>query len=164
MEKFLESLSSFNIFTNLVPGVVLVFLMRSFTSVDLFQQDILFGLVVYYFIGMLVSRVGSLILEPIFKRFGMIQFADHAAYVRSSKSDTLVQILLETANTFRSMLAVSICFITVVFFDAARLKFGFIDKQLHWIVGLGLSILFAFAWIKQSSYVKKRIEANEEQS
>lgn len=107
----------------------MVFLLRTFKQVDLIQKDILFGLVIYCFVSMLVSRVGSLILDPVLPALELIRFSDHAAYVVASRSDSLFQALLETCNTFRSIMTVAVCFVSVIVFASRPGKVWLCRRQ-----------------------------------
>ncbi len=64
MKELLDRLSSYNLFNYLLPGVVFAIVAKSVTSYNFLQDDIFVGAFTYYFIGLVVSRVGSTILEP----------------------------------------------------------------------------------------------------
>jgi hypothetical protein len=63
MINLLDKLSSYNLFNYLLPGIVFVILSSDFTRYSFVQQDIVLGLFLYYFIGLAISRFGSLIIE-----------------------------------------------------------------------------------------------------
>src|SRR5258708_39583652 len=69
MKELLDRLASYNLFNYLLPGVVFVVLAEQVTSYSFIQDDIVIGGFVYSFMGMVISRVGSLFLEPLFKKF-----------------------------------------------------------------------------------------------
>ena len=68
MKDLLEKLSSYNIFNYLLPGIVFVALADALTSFHFVQQDIVIGVFVYYFIGLIISRLGSIVIEPILSK------------------------------------------------------------------------------------------------
>ena len=68
MEKLAEKLDSYDILNNLLPGIVLDFLLEKILGINLVNGNMVENLFVFYFIGMIVSRIGSLVLEPICKR------------------------------------------------------------------------------------------------
>lgn len=68
MEKILEKLDSYNILNNLLPGIVLNFLLERIIGVKIVEGNIIEDLFVFYFMGMVVSRFGSLVIEPICKK------------------------------------------------------------------------------------------------
>ena len=65
MKEIIEKLSSYNIFNNLFPGIFFVILAKYTTKYDFVQTDILLGSFLYYFIGLIISRFGSLVIEKI---------------------------------------------------------------------------------------------------
>ena len=67
MKEILDKLSSYNLFNYLLPGVIFVVIANKVTHYDFIQDDIVIGAFLYYFIGMVISRFGSLAIEPILK-------------------------------------------------------------------------------------------------
>jgi hypothetical protein len=68
MKDLIEKLSSYNLFNYLFPGVIFAVISEKMTSYSFLQDDIIVGVFVYYFIGLVVSRFGSLFLEPVLKK------------------------------------------------------------------------------------------------
>ena len=62
MKELIDKISSYNLFNYLVPGVLLAFAADKFTAYSLVQSDLLIGAFLYYFIGLVASRFGSLAL------------------------------------------------------------------------------------------------------
>mgnify|MGYP003490907514 CR=1 FL=1 len=65
MEKLLEKLTSYNLFNYLFPGIIFSVLLEKTTSYSIIQDDIIIEAFLAYFIGLLISRISSLIIEPI---------------------------------------------------------------------------------------------------
>ena len=62
LEKLLEKIDSYNIFTNIIPGAVLVKLL-SLLDLYIVQVDgIVATIIIYYFFGVLAGRIGSLVV------------------------------------------------------------------------------------------------------
>lgn len=66
MKEFVGALNSYHVLNFLVPGVLFVIFLDTFSNALLIQENTLIGVFLYYFIGMILSRVGSLLIEPIF--------------------------------------------------------------------------------------------------
>ena len=64
IESLLEKLSSYNLLNNLLPGAIFCYLLKTIVNIDI-SNNIVEDLFVYYFIGMIISRIGSIIIEPI---------------------------------------------------------------------------------------------------
>ena len=80
MKDLLEKLSSYNIFNYLLPGVVFVAISSSLTGYSLIQDDIVIGVFLYYFIGLVISRIGSILVEPVLKGLGFLHFSEYRDY------------------------------------------------------------------------------------
>ena len=68
MKDILEKLSTYNIFNSLLPGVIFVIMAREFSRYNFIQNEIVLSGFLCYFIGMIISRFGSVIIEPILKK------------------------------------------------------------------------------------------------
>ena len=75
MESILEKISSYNLFNYLLPGVVLCVVSDRYFDIPLLQDSIITGLFLYYFVGLVTSRFGSIVLEPILKKLKIVKFA-----------------------------------------------------------------------------------------
>jgi len=64
MKEIIEKLSSYNIFNYLFPGVVFAILATKFTNLNLTFDNLFLGAFAYYFIGLVISRFGSVFIEP----------------------------------------------------------------------------------------------------
>lgn len=77
-----DKISSYNLFNYFLPGVLFAALADTVTSYNFLQSDLVVGVFVYYFFGLVISRFGSLIIEPL--RSGtrppeLVHMADHGA-------------------------------------------------------------------------------------
>ena len=71
MEKIIEKMDSYNIFNYLLPGAIFDYMFEILFHMKLVQGNIVENLFVYYFLGMILSRIGSIIIEPICKKIGL---------------------------------------------------------------------------------------------
>ena len=113
MEKLLaqivEKISSYNIVNNLYPGILFVYVLKIMFGTDLLLNNWFENLIVFYFVGMVLSRIGSIIIEPVMKKIKIIKYAPYQDYVKASSIDPLVATLSETNNTYRTLLSTFIC-------------------------------------------------------
>ena len=167
MKEFIDKLSSYNIFNYLLPGTIFAGLGDKLTSYSLIQENILIGLFLYYFIGLIISRFGSLTLEPLLKfeikirnrKFQFLQFKPRKDYLKASKLDPKVEILSEQNNMFQTLCSLPIALIVFMIYDKM------IKDNLRWdpdinnyIFFVGLFVLFLFSYRKQTGYVTESIE------
>ena len=65
MEDLLAKISSYNFFNFLFPGVIFAVIAERVTSYTFLHNNLVIDFFVCYFIGLTISRVGSLLLEPL---------------------------------------------------------------------------------------------------
>lgn len=159
MEKVLEKISSYNIFNYLFPGVVFCVIADRYLSVHLLQDSIINGLILYYFVGLVISRFGSIAIEPILKKWGFIKFADYQDFVKAAKDDQKIELLSESNNTYRALIStlVILCFVAICRQLIQIYPFALVIIKYSLLPGLVL--LFGFSYKKQTEYIKKRISA-----
>jgi len=163
MDKIIDKISAYNIFTNFLPGVIYCFLVEKFFGISLIQDDFLVALFLYYFTGMVISRISSVVLEPMLKLTKFVNFVDYKRYVSASKEDDKIRILLETSNSYRSMIALLICVVASGVWVEAMATYPAIHDYSHYILSCALIILFLLAYKKQTRYIVARVEQYEDQ-
>ena len=165
MKEVFDRFSAYNIFNYLLPGTIFAGLGDKLTSYSLIQDNILIGLFLYYFIGLIISRIGSLTLEPLLrnKNIQFLQFKPRKDYLKASKLDPKVEILSEQNNMFRTLCSMPIALIVFMIYDKM------IKDNLPWdadinnyIFLVGLFVLFLFSYRKQTKYVTESIETTLE--
>ena len=102
MKELLDKLSSYNIFNYLLPGILFSVIASKVTELNLIQSDIVIGVFLYYFVGLIISRLGSLIVEPILKKVKFLKFAEYTDFVKVSEKDKKLEILSESNNMYRT--------------------------------------------------------------
>lgn len=168
MEKILaqivEKISSYNIVNNLYPGILFVYVLKIMFGTNLLSNNWFENLIVFYFVGMVLSRIGSIVIEPVMKKIKIIKYAPYQDYVKASSIDPLVDTLSETNNTYRTLLSTFICAFVYklgVSINEVCLKnkITFLQENKDWILLTVLILLFVFSYVKQTSYVRKRVES-----
>ncbi len=162
MENLINKLSSYNLFNYLLPGIIFVVLLNKTTNFSLIQSDVIIGFFVYYFIGLIISRFGSLIIEPLLRRLSFLKFANYKDFVTVSKIDDKLEILSETNNTYRSLISLFTLLLILKMYIAIANKLPFLKELDLTIFVTSLLIMFLFSYRKQTQYITKRIEANLE--
>lgn len=158
MEKLLEKMSSYNLLNNLIPGGAFVWLCELF-GISLFtSSSIVEKLFVFYFCGMIVSRVGSLVIETLCKKIKIVTYSSKHDYVEATKKDKLIESLLETSNLYRTcagmILTVGICKLYIMISNL----FAIPREIAVWIIISILFILFVASYCKQSRHILSRVE------
>ncbi len=157
MEKFIDKLSSYNILNNVIPGVVFCYLCNRLWQVNVANYSLVDNLFIFYFIGMLISRIGSLVVEPICIKLKIIKYSSYTDYLNASKNDDTILALLESNNTYRTIVALCIALMLVKLFLLLEkvLWFSYIS---NWVIIFCVFIIFILSYRKQTKYINNRIE------
>lgn len=160
MKDILNKLSSYNIFNYLFPGIIFVVIAEIFTQYSFIIDDIILGLFFYYFIGLVISRFGSIVIESLLKKLSILEFASYDDFVSASKKDEKIEILSEVNNMYRTLCSAVTLLLLLKIYEYFEAKLPFlIDVNLYIILFL-LLITFLFSYRKQTNYITKRIKSN----
>jgi hypothetical protein len=158
MKDILEKLTSYNLFNYLLPGIIFAAMVSNLTTLKLIQTDIVVGVFVYYFLGLIISRVGSLLIEPFLIQIGFLKFAPYTDFMAASKNDPKIEVLSESNNMYRTFCAMLILTTIVKLYEYISAKFQFFVEHAPNILIITLLILFLFSHRKQTAYITKRVK------
>jgi len=161
MKDLLDKLSSYNIFNYLLPGVIFVVLAEGLTAFHFIQKDIVLGVFFYYFIGLIISRLGSIVIEPLLKGTKFIKFSPYEDFVSASKKDEKLNILSEVNNMYRTFCSLFSSLILLMAYERLLNRFPSVGEWNAAVLVLGLLGLFCFSYKKQTQYITKRIESTD---
>ena len=151
MSELLQKLSTYNIFNYLFPGVVFVILLNRYTEINLVVNDVILGMFLYYFFGLVLSRIGSILIEPALRCTKIVEFSDYARFIRASKLDDKIELLSEVNNMHRTIIAMLIVLLAISICN------GSVTCLLTTGL-LGIVTLFVLSYRKQTSFITERIE------
>ena len=162
MEKIISSIPVYNLLTNLIPGTVLAALLKfCVEDCDIFSltDNIWILAVILYFLGIINSRISSLIFEPLMKKLKIVNCVSHADFTDAELKDTSGKLtqLSRMNNEYRSYISVSaIVLILKLIFLCSSVK-DFVTDNVCWVIlGLGV-LLFLCSYKKQVSYITSRV-------
>lgn len=161
MKDLLDKISSYNIFNYLLPGILFVIISKEFTDYNFIQDNEILGVFLYYFIGMIISRFGSLVIEPILKKTKFVIFSNYKDFVLVSKSDPKIELFSEVNNTYRTITSAIILLIIIKGYNQLQVIFKLSESITAIICISLLLIMFLFSYRKQSNYITKRVNANK---
>ncbi|MCP5534780.1 MAG: hypothetical protein H7A51_00925 [Akkermansiaceae bacterium] len=160
MEELLKKITSYNILNNLLPGVVLVAAFPDSEISKFCTSNSFFGAIICYVTGVVVSRIGSLLLEPALKKIA--KHEPYADFIAASTKDPKIAELSETNNTFRTLASTGICYMAIVGMSAADSNWSLLSTYpvtTKIVCAALLSGLFVFSYRKQTDYICKRVRA-----
>lgn len=167
---FAEKITSYNIFNNLLPGIIFCFALNHTTRFNIGTDSIFENIFIYYFVGMVISRIGSLVIEKLLKKIkiknkktkaAFLIFANYSDYVDASENQETIKILSETNNTYRTLTALFSSLAIVKIYEIVLHDFllkiiG--ENVISILIFVLLAIMFVFSYRKQTSYISKRVE------
>ena len=105
MKELLDKLSSYHLFNYLVPGVVFSLVAQRVTQHSFSHSNLVISFFLYYFIGLVLSRIGSLMIEPFLRLIHFIRLGSYADFVRASMKDEKLELISEVNNMYRTLSA-----------------------------------------------------------
>jgi hypothetical protein len=108
-----------------------------------------------------VSRFGSLIIEPLLKKFKFLKFAENKDFVKASAKDEKIEILSEANNMYRTFIATFLLLGLVKLYCLLATKWIFLNEYSDWIMVLTIIGIFLFSYRKQTNYITKRINSQK---
>lgn len=158
IKLLVDKLSQYNFLTNILPGTVLCIIMKYLIGYDLIPTDYYQAGIVFYFVGMVNSRVGSLIVEPILKAMSWVKFAPYSEFLQAERKDSKLTILSQENNVLRSYISVMLLSAIGYIYKNYSLDWRqFLSDELLVLI-VTLLVLFLLAYRKQTSFIRKRIE------
>ncbi len=162
MKEIIEKISSYNLFNYLFPGVLYVIILNKITSYNLIQDNLFMGAFFYYFIGLVVSRIGSLLIEPILKK--IVEFSNYSDFIMASKKDEKIELLSETNNMYRTLIALFIIILISKIFNLLSKQYNYLNILLPYLLFIVLIIIFIFSFKKQTRYIVKRVNHQKQKN
>lgn len=160
MKDVIDKISSYNLFNYLLPGILFVVILDRVTSFSLIQADIVIGVFVYYFAGLVVSRIGSLVVEPLLKKMGVLEFVPYKDFVAASKNDPRIESLSETNNMYRTFVAMFLLLVVFKIYEGVAVKYTISNEAGLIVAIMFLLFVFSFSYWKQTKYVVSRVKSN----
>lgn len=159
MSEFIQKISSYYLFNYLLSGVVFVVFASKITHYVFTQEDLITSVFVYYFAGLVISRLGSLIIEPFLKWTSFLKFEKYSDFLIASKNDEKIETLSEANNMYRTLSAMAIVLLLLKIYEMAAFRSVWLEHRGPILLVILLLIMFLFSYRKQTEYVSKRIRA-----
>ena len=158
MDIILKKISSYQIVNYLLPGICFVWLSDILSLIKFNQSSytIIEKLFIYYFIGMTISRIGSIFIEKFLIYIKFIVYADYQKYMLAEKKDHKISTLLESNNNYRSFTSMMLIIILIFIYNYIN---QITCNNIFIFISLCITfILFLMSYKKQTAYIKKRVD------
>ncbi len=175
-KKVFDKLSAYDIFNNLYPGIVFCYALKFILNIDILTDQWFENIVLFYFIGMIIGRIGSVVIEELLKnikvkekgtqtKVPLLNFANHEDYGKACRVKPLIVELSSVNNTYRNLLSTFVCLLFCKAYICISNLIGLYEcpvagEILQWISIIALIILFLCSYIKQTKYVVKNVKEN----
>ena len=163
MDEVLKKISSYNLFNYLFPGVMFAFLIENSTNYKLIQENLIVGAFLYYFLGLVISRLGSVVVEPLLKKVKLVKFVEYSDFVRVCKTDDKLEVLSEQNNVYRTLTSLIVFFLLFQAFEFCAEHYSLLREFKITIFLSLLLVLFLASYRKQTDYITTRISVSKEQ-
>lgn len=158
IEDIIQKISKYNILNYLLPGVLYCIFAKHLCDFNIIQENLFLGIFLYYFIGMLISRIGSILVGPILKKLNIVNYKEYDKYLNASKTDEKIDTLSIENNLFRNLIALFTILIVTKSLVILKIKSGYQILYYEFILFGIFVIIFVIAYRKQTNFINKRIE------
>jgi hypothetical protein len=165
MKEIIDKISSYNLFNYLFPGIIYVVVLGEITSFNLIQENNFIGAFLYYFVGLVISRFGSLVIGEFlqWKKLKFLKFAKYSDFVYASDKDQKIDLFSEVNNMYRTIIALVVILLLSKLTDMAIAYFAISEQTTIILLLIVLLVLFIFSYKKQTGFIVKRVEARIKQ-
>ena len=162
MTDIINKITSYNLFNYLFPGTLFVLIATKWTVYDFQVENIILGGFLYYFIGMTISRIGSLFIEKVLKKSKLVKFSDYKDFVSCSKKDDRINLFSEINNTYRTLISLGVCLLLTKLYSELDIIINIPEIITTFGLIILIILLYVFSHQKQTEYINKRIKANKD--
>lgn len=164
MDKIIEKLSNYHIFNNLVPGYLFLIISSYILKQNLIIENLIYSFFEAYFIGIIISRISSLVVEKIIVKIWKLKKEPYEKYIDANKNDNKIEILNQDCNMYRSLCTLMLIELVLKIVFMFKIQ-NLIDNDiLILILFVMLTILFAFSFVKQNKYISLRVRKRSKKS
>ena len=163
MDQILQSLktisdkiSSYQIFTFLYPGAVSLSLLSWTYDGEKPELNLWEELFLCYTVGMIISRIGTLIEDFLFLT-RIMKRIDYKKIITAEANDAKVNMLLRISNMYRTIAAVFFSFIIFMAINVC-LPLDYTFPKGITCFSILMIILFVYSFSKQYEYARERVE------
>lgn len=167
--KLIDKVSSYQLFNYLFPGIIYIEGIEHTTRIEYPNENIAIRFFIYYIAGMIISRIGSVFIEPIFKKLCWVVYASYGNFLKAlngsedgaTKPDPKLDVLVAENNTYRTLITTFTMMLIVYSFAQFEWFYEFNGTGWSMFAYLVLLILlFVLSFRKQTSFVRQRTHSD----
>lgn len=150
-----DKLDAYNLFANLVPGAALTYALHYSGFPSPSPDEALAFLLVSFVAGVTANRLGSLLLDPLLRRWKFIKPKDYHSFLMREKADRKLDALVANSGLYRTFFTAGIIYLAAVIIAPLVTPIG--GKALLLIFVVAGMAVFLFAFRKEDGYIHSRI-------
>ena len=160
MENLVNSISKYQLAINLIPGYIFAILLQRCAHIALLEGDVLQDAFVSYFFGLIIGRIGSIVVEGLMDRYNKTYKSapDYDIKVKAERIDPKIEKLDRQCTIYRNCCAGCCCVIIGILINCLFGDGLYISSGKYILIFLILTLLLVVAMAKQCNYINQRIE------
>lgn len=161
MENFFNKLENYNIFNYILPAIIFDIGCKIYINLTIIPtSNVVIAVFAYYFIGLIISRIGSLIVKPLLWKLKILNkeySSKESDFYKAEKEDPKIKILFTDYNMYRNFISTFFLLIIVKLFTIIQQHIALNSTFVQTIIILLLLVLFILSYKKQLQYIYKRV-------
>jgi hypothetical protein len=157
-KEIIEKISSYNLFNYLLPGILFVYAISNITNFNLLIDNVVIAIFLYYFVGLVINRFGSIVIQPLLETVKFVRSANYKDFLPASEKDNKIELLSEINNMFRTFISMLVLILLTIVYDKIAICFCIPLKNTIVALVIALLVLFLFSYRKQTTFIRKRVE------
>jgi hypothetical protein len=108
---------------------------------------------------MVISRIGSLVVEKLLRKIKIVNFVCYNEYIKASKKDTFLKIMSETNNIYRTIISLVLSLIAIKAYSIIDQIYCVYSIVKYIISAVLLLVVFVLSYRKQTNMIRERINS-----
>jgi hypothetical protein len=156
--KLLDKISSYDFLNYLLPGSIFCVLLKHLVGYDIIAFSMIENFLICYFVGLVISRFGSLVIKEVMKKVGFFVEVKYKDFLAAEKVDPKLTVLNAVNNMFCSFASAMSLLLLAYLVKYIAIIATIVTNHFGLIVVVLLLVLFLFSIRKQTAFIKKRVE------
>lgn len=158
LSKLLDKISSYDFLNYLLPGSIFCVLLKHLVGYDIIAFSMIENFLICYFVGLVISRFGSLVIKEVMKKVGFFVEVNYKDFLAAEKVDSKLTVLNAVNNMFCSFASAMSLLLLAYLVKYIAIIATIVTNHFGLIVVVLLLVLFLFSVRKQTAFIKKRVE------
>lgn len=159
MEKIIDKISKYHMVTNLIPGILSLYLINMLGIFYIDMSDVLKDLFVGYLAGMMISRISSVVIEPWFQAWRIVEYVPYEQFIKAEALDNKIIELQADNNMYRTFVAMFLLLLILYIGHIIPIVDDFMHSKWAILVAIAIFfVLYVLAFRKQTKYIGKRVK------